>query len=275
MKTAPKGVPTVVAWTIRSDGGIAGQVFGSTDFKQGERFETSPIAKGEVENGNVVETASGSRYFLSDMSVKQMKEKVGNSALLPKETVNAPSRPTIQLTQKVKEKDAKKAIEALEKAKSGMSISLSSLFGFGDQNSSSTSPPPKAKKASTPVKIPSMPSPVVSSPTFSLSGLFDSDNSASSTSTPKKSSPPPPSLKKPATPQKKKVVGSSPTVAPPKGVPTIERWKKGIDNSVTGYIKGSNQFQNGERVTTSPIFKGKIQSGEVVVTASGSRYFLK
>ena len=283
LKTAPKGVPTVVAWTIRSDGGIAGQVFGSANFKQGERFETSPIVKGEVDNGNVVETASGSRYFLSEMLVKQMKETMVKSGPVPKQTGNPPSRPTIQLTQKVKEKDAKKAMEALEKAKAGMSISLSSLFGFDDESSSSsTSPPPprtSSSKPSTkkaPVKTPpSKPSPVQSSPTFSLSALFDSNSPAStSTDTPKKTSPPSPPNK--AAPPKKKVVSSAPAaVTPPKGVPTIERWKKGIDNSITGNIKGSSQFPEGEKITTSPIFKGKIASGEIVTTASGSRYFLK
>lgn len=59
----------------------------------------------------------------------------------------------------------------------------------------------------------------------------------------------------------------------PKDVPTISKWEKNSDNSVTGFIKGSFSFGEGEAVTTSPI-RGTIAGGSVVETASGSRYFL-
>jgi len=64
------------------------------------------------------------------------------------------------------------------------------------------------------------------------------------------------------------------STAAPKGVPTINRWKKLRDGSVTGLISNSPVFEDGERITTSPIDKGDFEKGQVVVTASGSKYFL-
>ena len=60
----------------------------------------------------------------------------------------------------------------------------------------------------------------------------------------------------------------------PFGVPTLSKWRKNFDGSITGIISGSNSFGDGEKVTTSAIAKGSIADGEVVVTASGSKYFL-
>lgn len=60
----------------------------------------------------------------------------------------------------------------------------------------------------------------------------------------------------------------------PRGVPTMSRWKKNRDGSITGLISGSKAFSDGDRVTTSPITKGNVAGGEVVTTGSGSRYFL-
>lgn len=60
----------------------------------------------------------------------------------------------------------------------------------------------------------------------------------------------------------------------PRGVPSIVSWRKNFDNSITGFISGSPNFSEGEKVTTSPITGGTISSGQVVKTGSGSRYFL-
>jgi hypothetical protein len=60
----------------------------------------------------------------------------------------------------------------------------------------------------------------------------------------------------------------------PRGVPTIERWRVGRDKAITGFIRGTSQFRDGEKITTSPIANGKIFSGELVVTSSGTKYFL-
>jgi TolA protein len=64
------------------------------------------------------------------------------------------------------------------------------------------------------------------------------------------------------------------TTKAPSGVPTIRRWKQNSDGSITGLISGSRIFNNGDKVTTSPIVKGTVDSGQVVRTGSGSRYFL-
>ncbi|KAG7361167.1 hypothetical protein IV203_036267 [Nitzschia inconspicua] len=261
LKEAPKGVPTVVGWRVRSDGGIAGRVFGSVNFREGQQFETSPIVKGEIENGSVVQTASGSRYFLSDKSAQQMKQQATNFSMPPKELNNVPRRATIQLTKKSQQIEMKRALKATKKAPPGATISLSSIFGLGDKDETKTGQ--QIKSASMPTKAPAKPSPAGvkssatnSSPTISLGSFFNAGNSGSSMKSPPKAS----------TPIKKEA---------PKGVPTIERWKVGRDKAVTGFIRGSNQFRDGEKVTTSPISKGILKSGEMVVTSSGTRYFLK
>lgn len=68
---------------------------------------------------------------------------------------------------------------------------------------------------------------------------------------------------------------SPPTAASaaPLGVPVISRWKQSPDGSISGVISGSSAFKDGEPVTTSPI-RGKAVGGKVVVTQSGSKYFL-
>lgn len=60
----------------------------------------------------------------------------------------------------------------------------------------------------------------------------------------------------------------------PSGVPTLSKWRKNFDGSISGNITGSRNFGQGERITTSTISSGTIASGEVVQTKSGSKYFL-
>ena len=73
-------------------------------------------------------------------------------------------------------------------------------------------------------------------------------------------------------PQKKK---SATTPQPPKGVPVINKFKANRDGSVTGFITGSPNFSEGERVTTSKLAPNQIvEAGVVVTTVSGSKYFL-
>ena len=80
-------------------------------------------------------------------------------------------------------------------------------------------------------------------------------------------------------PVKSSATATATTKAPavknaPRGVPTISKWRKNRDGSVTGSITGSPRFSEGEKITTSPIASGDIASGNVVKTGSGSRYFL-
>jgi hypothetical protein len=199
LKKAPRGVPTIVKWRKRRDGGISGLIYSSPNFDDGDRVETSKITGGIVENGNVVTTESGSRYFLGE-------EIPSEDAVEPlKQLLNAIPGATITLTRKAKEK------ESVEKPKP-RSLSTFSLFGAG-------SGAPRE--------------------------LLDRN------------------------------VSSSSNKRAPRGVPTIKRWKKNRDGSVSGYIYGSSSFQDGEKVTTSVIAAGNLIPGEIVRTGSGSRYFLE
>lgn len=75
-----------------------------------------------------------------------------------------------------------------------------------------------------------------------------------------------------APPQKQQPSPAKPTA--PSGVPTISGWRLTGDGSISGRISGSPNFRDGEQVTTSQIVQGRIESGSVVKTGSGSRYFL-
>jgi hypothetical protein len=197
-----------VSWVFEQTGGITGQIFGSFNFKDGQRVETSEIARGEIESGYVVTTDSGSRYFLSSESVKSMRDASQKEASknAPPEQMNVSKpRPTIRLTQLAKEREAKRALDAVEQGTPRSTFSLAALFGFGDDDSKT---------------------------------------------------------------------GKSSSGAPP-GVPSMGRWRENRDKTITGFITGSPTFAEGEQVTTSPIARGNISAGEVVVTNSGSKYFLQ
>ena len=58
---APRGVPTLSKWSQNGDGSITGEISGSKSYDDGETVTTSGIA-GEVTEGSVVQTRSGSRY---------------------------------------------------------------------------------------------------------------------------------------------------------------------------------------------------------------------
>jgi hypothetical protein len=211
--------------------------------------------KGYVENESVVQTASISRYFLSGKTVEQMKALAASSRPTPKEFPSGSARATFQLTQRAKQREVENAMKSAAQASPGVTISLSSLFGFGDEGKKNT-PPPKMTRPKPAASLPGTTTTSNTSVTITLGSIF---NGASSASTIKMSTTAERAKKKEA----------------PRGVPTIERWKVDQDKAVTGFIRGSNQFRDGEKVTTSPIPKGSIASGEVVVTSSGTRYFLK
>jgi len=65
-------------------------------------------------------------------------------------------------------------------------------------------------------------------------------------------------------------VAAKPNVAAPRGVPVLSKWKQNRDGSISGLIKGSPLYEDGEAVTTSPI-RGDAVGGSVVVTGSGSK----
>ncbi len=209
---APRGVPTVVSWKQRKDGGISGRIYGSSNFVEGERIETSVIVTGTIDNGYVVKTDSGSRYFLS-------KEKPTTKSATP---------------------DNAGTIQTLLSALPGATITLTKS---AQEKLSAQKEAAAKKKAENAVAKPR--------PTFSLFGSLVPATDVSSTGATKVTS---------------KVA--------PRGVPTIQRWRKNRDGSVTGIVYGSSSFSDGEQVTTSPIAIGTIAAGELVRTGSGSKYFL-
>mmetsp|Transcript_7386 Transcript_7386/g.12533 ORF Transcript_7386/g.12533 Transcript_7386/m.12533 type:complete len:1354 (+) Transcript_7386:318-4379(+) len=100
------------------------------------------------------------------------------------------------------------------------------------------------------------------SPTISLFGLGGGDDKVAPAP-----APPAPKVtkKQPPAPAKKQAS---------RGVPTLSGWKLNGDGSISGSISGSPSFRDGERITTSQIANGRIESGSVVKTGSGSQYFL-
>jgi len=161
---APRGLPTISGWKQNRDGSITGSISGSDLFSKGEAVTTSPI-KGNAIGGTVVQTGSGSRYFLAPSSATKSKSSVATK------TAKEPSLSKIQTSR-----------------------------------------------------------------TFTLF--------------------------------------SGKSTAAPRGVPKLVNWKKNRDGSITGFITGSSNFSDGERITTSSISVGDIEEGEVVQTDSGSKYFL-
>ena len=58
-------------------------------------------------------------------------------------------------------------------------------------------------------------------------------------------------------------------------IPRLAKWRRNADGTITGLISGSTKYKHYEKVTTSPVKRGKIASKEIVQTGSGSRYYLE
>lgn len=135
---------------MTNPGGISGQVFSSPAAEDGDYIETSPIAAGTVENGHVVVTFSGSRYFLSP---EQADQKANIAAAL-KDMAKANNAGTITITKK--RTDREQVEEALEKLKQPSrpraTFSLSNIgLGFlsgNNNNNKNRSQPQESEPAS-------------------------------------------------------------------------------------------------------------------------------
>ena len=111
-------------------GGISGQIYGSPNAEDGDFIETSPIKDGPIENGYVVETVTGSRYFLSPgegVKATNLFDAFKDMALKRGGTITIP-----------KDSNEKKVGDALNILSSGKPRSTFSLFdlwqGFGEDN---------------------------------------------------------------------------------------------------------------------------------------------
>jgi hypothetical protein len=228
---------------------------GSPNFEEGDFVETTSISGGKIENGSTVTTATGSRYFLSAEKPTKVAPSIAKAY---------GSSPTITLTNQRKAIEAKGESEAPPKS----TFSLFGLFGGGDDSASEQKTPSSPTK---PVAKPN-PAPVKKTPTLTIPKTQLSKPKAFGAAPAKKAPPAKKAAqaKKPA-PARKTAPAAK---APPKGVAALSGWRANADGSVIGSISGSPNFRDGERVTTSPIIKGRYAKGEVVTTGSGSRYFL-
>merc|ERR1711935_922476 len=73
---APRGVPAISNWKQNRDGSISGRVFGSNLFDEGESVTTSAITSDAID-GSVVQTLSGSKYYLQPKEAAKSKGGLG------------------------------------------------------------------------------------------------------------------------------------------------------------------------------------------------------
>jgi len=226
MSAAPRGVPTIRKWKQNRDKSVSGTIFGSRNFQEGDFITTSAILSNAL-GGSLVQTASGSRYYLEDPKAAAAAEQQKKSLAAERAKVQANDA-----TKNKKEEAAKaKATAAAEKIKAAEAAKLAK-----EQEANA-----KAKAAAE-----------------AKASKAKQAQEATSQAKARASIPLP------------KV---APAVAP-KGVPTLTKWKQNRDGSVTGSITGSEAFEKGMKITTSPIANGEFKAGSVVQTESGSRYFL-
>ena len=108
--TAPRGVPKINKWSLNSDNTISGFISGSSSFDDGAPVTTSPIV-GSAVSGSVVQTKSGSKYFLSE----EASSGGGFFSFFGGQDV-APSAPEVKPTPKKTEsaRDAQQESQAAE-----------------------------------------------------------------------------------------------------------------------------------------------------------------
>ena len=153
----PDGVPSIRNWKVREDGGISGLIYGSVNAEDGDYIETSVIVYGTFENGNVVETSSGSRYFLSDETADNTATNILNafknfsSGNRRKGTITINKDNSIN-DQRKQRRQKESVLEILEKGPPRSTFSLFDLFGANADS-------PSNQKDSTPPLPPPPPPP--------------------------------------------------------------------------------------------------------------------
>jgi len=70
--------------------------------------------------------------------------------------------------------------------------------------------------------------------------------------------------------KKEQVLAAKRLKLAPEGVPTISMWFQNGDGTIEGSIQGSPSYPDGNMIKTSAI-AGKVESGTVVETSSGSK----
>jgi len=254
LQKAPRGVPTISNWERNRDGSISGFIKGSFSFGEGEAVTTSPV-RGNVAGGTVVVTASGSNYFLEPQGAvstassadnerdERAKQAAAAAEARKQQAAEAEAQRAAAAQARREEAEAKRLAAAQERQRQEEERKAAAQIKREEL---------EAKRAEAALKK------AKPGQTISIFGLFRSET--------KDSSPPKASTTKPQTGQK--VLQKA-----PRGVPTISNWERNRDGSISGFIKGSFSFGEGEAVTTSPV-RGNVAGGTVVETASGSKYFL-
>ncbi len=134
---ALEGVPSIRGWKVRVDGGISGIIYGSPSAEDGDYIETSCICSGSIENGSVVETTSGSRYFLSaeraDTAHSIVNAFKGFAPGRQGGTITITKQGVDEQKKQRNRQNAQFAMGVLEKSLPRATFSLLDLFGGGDK----------------------------------------------------------------------------------------------------------------------------------------------
>ena len=128
----PTGVPIIRSWKLNNDGGISGVIFRSKHAADGDYIETSCLDDMSVaEARNIVQTISGSQYYLCDKPAEAEIPEVGNlfQGFSPLRT----RRSTITISKSLRSEKVRKnvstAMDALAKAPPRTTFSLFDLLG--------------------------------------------------------------------------------------------------------------------------------------------------
>lgn len=275
---APRGVPTLSKWYQNNDGSVTGLIAGSKDFTDGESITTSPLST-EPKSETVVVTGSGSKYFLDDKPSSAPWFTFGRAKKTESKKSSQPTNASAAAESRKKAAEKKKAaaeaktaeLEAARKARQDLAAKkkadLESKKLEAKQKREALLVAQKEKAALLASKKKKAPSPSVKNIDPKAAGLLLKKKSGTiSLQSLKKKKLSPADAFGRRSPKGKK--------APP-GVPIINRFKSNRDGSVSGFITGSKNFREGEKVTTSKLAPNqKVEAGNVVTTVSGSKYFL-
>ncbi len=128
--------PTTFSYFVYFLGGIAGFIYGSRNAEDGDYIETSPVSDAVIESGQVINTESGSRYFLSP----DKSERVANSMAAFQDLIEARRGSTITITKTLasrnryatESQDTNQSTSTPLGSKPRPTFSLFSLFGKSD-----------------------------------------------------------------------------------------------------------------------------------------------
>ena len=270
---APRGVPVITGWSYGKDGAISGSISGSDNFDEGEFITTSRITTAAAPN-TVVTTGSGSRYFLQGEESKgginlfsglfnsergaesdEASEQSGQSKLEAAARKQQQQQQQQQQAAEKREQQERQKRNKLEAAarKQQQDQERELARQEADERKQQQKQEQIARAAAAKQK--------------QLEKKKAEEERKRQLKIAREASA---NKQQRGKQQKQEKVLDS----PPRGVPSIFKFKKQPDNSISGLIFGSPAYDDGERITTSPIVRGDIADGSLVVSGSGSKYFL-